>query len=139
MAGAAKSDQETISDINIVPLVDIILVVLIIFMVASPSSEKSKINVDLPEASSGESIATGTEPFNVTINEDGYVFVNGEMVSDSELRARAEMELKKNSQVEALVTADKNLEYGRIVKTIDAVKSSGINKISISTTSALED
>lgn len=138
MAGV-KSDQETISDINIVPLVDIILVVLIIFMVASPSSEKSKINVDLPEASSGESVSTGNEPFNVTINEEGYIFVNNEMVSENELKSRAEIELKKNSQVEALVTADKNLEYGKIVKTIDSIKSSGINKISISTTSSLEE
>lgn len=139
MAGGVKSDQDTISDINIVPLVDIILVVLIIFMVASPSSEKSKINVDLPEASSGEAVSTGSEPFNVTINEEGYIFVNNEMVSENELKSRAELELKKNSQVEALVTADKNLEYGKIVSTIDSIKSTGINKISISTTSSLED
>ncbi len=139
MAGAAKSDQEEISDINIVPLVDIILVVLIIFMVASPTSNKSKINVDLPEASSGEAITSGSEPFAVTINEDGYIFVNGETVSENELKSRAEIELKKNSQAEAILTADKNLNYGSIVKVIDAIKSSGINKISISTTNSIEE
>jgi len=139
MAGGVKSEQEEISDINIVPLVDIILVVLIIFMVASPTSEKSKINVDLPEASSGEAITSGAEPFSVTLNEDGYLFVNGDSVSESELKSRAEIELKKNSQTEAILTADKNLDYGQVVKTIDLIKTSGINKISISTTSSIEE
>lgn len=138
MAGI-KQDQEEISDINIVPLVDIILVVLIIFMVASPASEQSKINVNLPEASSGEATTSANEPFQVTVNEEGYLFVGGEAVSEQELKSRAEIEMKKNAQIEAILTADKNLDYGNVVKVIDLIKSSGIAKIAISTTSALED
>lgn len=138
MAGM-KNDQEEISDINIVPLVDIILVVLIIFMVASPANNQSKINVNLPEASSGEVSTQSNEPFAVTINEDGYLFINGEAVNENELKSRAEIELKKNSQIEAILTADKNLGYGEVVKVIDLIKIAGINKIAISTTSALED
>lgn len=138
MAGGVSQDQDTISDINIVPLVDIILVVLIIFMVASPASEQSKIKVNLPEASAGEA-SSGNEPFQVTVNEEGYLFVSGEAVSETELKARAEIELKKNSQLEAILTADKHLEYGQVVKVIDLIKSSGVQKIAISTTSGLED
>ncbi len=138
MAGV-KNDQEAISEINIVPLVDIILVVLIIFMVTSPASEQSKIPVNLPEASSGDPSLSNSEPFNVTLNEEGYLFVNGEAVSENELKSRAEIELKKNSAAEALLVADKNLDYGEVVKTIDLIKSTGLNKISISTTTTLED
>jgi biopolymer transport protein ExbD len=137
MAGV-KQDQEEISDINIVPLVDIILVVLIIFMVASPASEQSKIKVDIPEASSGET-SSGSEPFQVTVNEEGYLFVGGEAVSETELKTRGELEIKKNSQIEAILTADKNLGYGQVVKVIDLIKSTGMQKIAISTTSGLED
>lgn len=137
MAGVSN-DQDEISDINIVPLVDIILVVLIIFMVASPASEQSKIKVNLPEASSAEA-SSGSEPFQVTINEEGYLFVGGEAVSETELKTRGEMEVKKNSQAEAILTADKHLDYGQVVKVIDLIKSSGMQKIAISTTSGLED
>ncbi|MCM2349788.1 MAG: biopolymer transporter ExbD [Bacteriovoracaceae bacterium] len=135
---AVNQEQDEISDINIVPLVDIILVVLIIFMVASPASEQSKIKVDIPQASSGE-VSQGSEPFQVTVNEEGYLFVGGEPVSEAELRTRGDLEFKKNSQVEALLTADKGLDYGSVVKVIDLIKSSGIQKIAISTTSGLEE
>ncbi|MFP5387187.1 MAG: ExbD/TolR family protein [Bacteriovoracia bacterium] len=135
---AVKQEQEEISDINIVPLVDIILVVLIIFMVASPASQQSKIKVDIPQASSGDATGGG-EPFQVTVNEEGYLFVSGEPVSENELKARGELEIKKNSQVEAILTADKNLDYGSVVKVIDLIKTTGIQKIAISTTSGLEE
>lgn len=137
MAGM-KQDQDEISEINIVPLVDIILVVLIIFMVAAPAAQQSKINVNLPEAASSEAITSASEPFSVTVNEEGYLFVGGEAVSENELKSRAEIELKKNSQIEAILTADKNLDYGQVVRVIDLIKSSGINKIAISTTTELE-
>lgn len=135
---ANHSDQDTISDINIVPLVDIILVVLIIFMVASPASDQSRIKVDIPQASSGEASSDNT-PFQVTVNEEGYYFVSGELVSESELKTRAELEAKKNSGIEAILTADKNLGYGQVVMVIDLIKSAGIQKIAISTTTGLEE
>lgn len=133
-----NQDQEAISDINIVPLVDIILVVLIIFMVASPAAEQSRIKVDIPQASSGDASASN-EPFQVTVNDEGYLFVAGEPVSETELKSRGEIEVKKNSQIEAILTADKSLGYGEVVRVIDLIKSSGVKKIAISTTSALED
>lgn len=135
---SVNQDQEEISDINIVPLVDIILVVLIIFMVASPASQQSKIKVDIPQASSGDP-SQGSEPFQVTVNDEGYLFVSGEPVSETELKSRGDIELKKNSQVEAILTADKNLDYGSVVKVIDLIKTTGIQKIAISTTSGLEE
>jgi len=138
MAANVGGDQDEISDINIVPLVDIILVVLIIFMVASPAAEQAKIKVDIPQASSGDASAS-SEPFAVTVNDEGYIFVGTDAVSDSDLKGRAELEFKKNSQVEAIVTADRNLGYGSVVKVIDIIKSGGIQKIAISTTSGLEE
>jgi biopolymer transport protein ExbD len=60
-------------------------------------------------------------------------------VSETDLKARAEVEVKKNSGVEAILTADKNLGYGHVVKVIDMIKGAGIQKIAISTTSGLEE
>lgn len=135
---SSQQDQDTISDINIVPLVDIILVVLIIFMVASPASQQSKIKVDIPQASSGDA-SDSSGPFQVTVNEEGYLFLGGEAISENDLKTRGELEIKKNGQVEAILTADKNLDYGSVVKVIDLIKTSGIQKIAISTTSGLEE
>src|SRR5688572_3910807 len=111
---ASVQEQDEISDINIVPLVDIILVVLIIFMVASPASQESKIKVDIPQASSGDA-SSGSEPFQVTVNDQGYLYLAGEVISEAELKSRGELEMKKNSQTEAVLTADKNLDYGSVV------------------------
>ena len=138
MATQMSEDQDEISDINIVPLVDIILVVLIIFMVASPIVSRPKMNVDLPSASSNSS-ENESMPFEVMISDDGSLYVAGELVSEQGLRSLAEAEFKKNSQVEAIVTADKDLPYGQVVKVMDAVKSAGIEKLSISISQSLED
>jgi len=137
MAGPSNNSDEAISDINIVPLVDIILVVLIIFMVASPISQQKKVNVDLPTSGYSDSNSE-TQPFQVTVNESGHIFMQGEMISENDLRNRAIEESKKNQSVEAILTADKNLSYGQVVKYMDMIKSGGINRLSISTNQTLE-
>jgi biopolymer transport protein TolR len=137
MAASNNNSDETISEINIVPLVDIILVVLIIFMVASPITKQKKVNVDLPTSGYSDS-NNDSKPFQVTVNESGHIFLHGEMISENDLKNRSIEEAKKNQGIEAILTADKNLSYGMVVKYMDIMKSSGINKLSISTNQAVE-
>ncbi len=138
MAAKTGGDQDEISDINIVPLVDIILVVLIIFMVTAPASNSAKLDVDLPSAASGES-QEGGEPFQVVLTAEGQMLVGGELVSEHGLRTMAEEEAKKNANAAAVITADKELPYGSVVRVMDTVKAAGISKLSVSTTNALEE
>ncbi len=138
MAGKAQ-DQEEISDINIVPLVDIILVVLIIFMITSPIQQQGSLKVDLPQASTDESSDSSKRPFNLTVTEDGELLVAGEVLSESELKLRVEQESKINPDIEAMIAADQILGYGQVIRVIDLVKASGISKVTLTTSSEMEE
>lgn len=132
MAGNIQNSDESISEINIVPLVDIILVVLIIFMVTVPAVVSNKIDLNLPEAATGE--PQEAKSFNVIISIDGRVLINNQEVSEAELQNLASEEINKNADVQAVVTADEGIDYGLVVKTLDVIKSVGIKNLAITTT-----
>ncbi|RYZ77341.1 MAG: biopolymer transporter ExbD, partial [Proteobacteria bacterium] len=87
MAMKSDLDNEAIAEINVVPLVDIILVVLIIFMVTAPMFIKPTINVNLPKAASGDQ--TAASKLNIALTADGRVNLNGTFVDDQAVQARA--------------------------------------------------
>ncbi|UOE99978.1 ExbD/TolR family protein [Bdellovibrio reynosensis] len=123
-------DNESIADINVVPLVDIILVVLIIFMVTAPMFMKPTINVNLPKAASGEQ--TAPSKLNIALTADGKINLNGTFVNEEEVRAKAIEEVAKNAEVQAIISADKDVPHGKVVGVLDVVKGSGVKKFAIS-------
>lgn len=128
---AFKADQDEImSEINVVPLVDVILVVLIIFMVTAPMIMKPSINVNLPKAASGE--ATTPSKLNITIGNDGKLNLDGEAVEDAQVQAKALEEVAKNPDIQAIIAADKDVPHGRVVSVLDIVKGAGVKKFAIS-------
>lgn len=130
MAFKADSSDDVMAEINVVPLVDVILVVLIIFMVTAPMIMKPSINVNLPKAASGE--ATTPSKLNITIGSDGKLNLDGKMVEDAEVQAAAIAEVKKNPEIQAIISADKDVPHGRVVSVLDVVKGAGVKKFAIS-------
>ncbi len=130
MGMKADHGDDLQSEINVVPLVDIILVVLIIFMVTAPMIMKPSINVNLPKAASGE--ATVPSKLNITIGTDGKLSLDGKIVDDSEVQAVATAEFQKNPEVQAIISADKDVPHGRVVSVLDIVKGAGVKKFAIS-------
>jgi biopolymer transport protein ExbD len=130
MAGRLSDSDEALSEINVVPLVDIILVVLIIFMVTAPMIMKPSINVNLPKAHSGDK--TETKQFNITITSDSKILLNGQSTDLTSIKLAAEAEQKKNPEVQAVIQADKNVSHGQVVSVMDAIKQGGIKKFAIS-------
>lgn len=130
MAFKADSTDDVMAEINVVPLVDVILVVLIIFMVTAPMIMKPSINVNLPKAASGE--ATTPSKLNITISSDGKLNLDGKMVEDTEVQAVAMAEVKKNPEIQAIISADKDVPHGRVVSVLDVVKGAGVKKFAIS-------
>lgn len=131
MAGKMNADlDDSISDINVVPLVDIILVVLIIFMVTAPMIMKPTINVNLPKAASGEN--TAPSQLAITLAQDGRTLLNGNPATEESISTKAKEELQKNPDVQAIISADKDVPHGRVVTIIDVVKSAGVKKFAIS-------
>lgn len=130
MAFKADQHDEMMSEINVVPLVDVILVVLIIFMVTAPMIMKPSINVNLPKAASGE--ATTPSKLNITIGNDGKLNLDGEAVEDAQVQAKALEEVSKNPDIQAIIAADKDVPHGRVVSVLDIVKGAGVKKFAIS-------
>src|SRR3989338_2657815 len=130
MAFKPDSGDEVIAEINIVPMVDVILVVLIIFMVTAPMIMKRSININLPKAASGE--ATVPSKLNIPLSPDGKINLDGKTVEDSEVSAVATEEVKKNPDIQAIISADKDVPHGRVVSVLDIVKGAGVKKFAIS-------
>ncbi len=130
MAFKSDSGDDIIAEINIVPMVDVILVVLIIFMVTAPMIMKPSININLPKAASGE--ATVPSKLNITLTLDGKINLDGKIVDDTEVQNMALQEVKKNPEIQAIIAADKDVPHGRVISVLDIVKSAGVKKFAIS-------
>ena len=123
-------DNDVMADMNVVPLVDIILVVLIIFMVTAPMFMKPTINVNLPKAASGDQ--TAPSKLNLALTADGRINLNGTFVDEGVVRSTALEELAKNSEVQAIISADKDVPHGKVIALLDIVKGAGVKKFAIS-------
>jgi biopolymer transport protein ExbD len=123
-------DDQPISEINVTPFVDIILVVLIIFMVTTPIIMNPSVQINLPKAASGDE--TVPSLLNVSINKDGECYLNGKKSSIEELSAETKSQVGKNPELQAIISADSDVTHGRVIEVIDAVKSAGVTKFAIS-------
>lgn len=131
MASKISGDNdEPIADINIVPFVDIILVVLIIFMVTTPFIMKPSISVNLPKAGSGDE--TTPSELSVTITADGKLALNGKPTDEASITGYAQQLASKRPDVQAIVSADQSVPHGRVVAIIDAIKGGGVKRFAIS-------
>jgi biopolymer transport protein ExbD len=130
MAKKSSDLDEAIADINVVPLVDIILVVLIIFMVTAPMIMKPSINVNLPKAASGEE--TVPSSLSISIAATGNMMLNGQATDETNIQTKAQQEVGKNPDIQAVISADKDVPHGTVVRIIDIVKTAGVKKFAIS-------
>lgn len=131
MAGGGGNQNETINEINVVPLVDIILVVLIIFMVAAPLVMQPKIDITLPKSSSTD-IDKSKKPMKITVGKEGELFVDGNAVNLDQLRAESAKRSSQNPDTNAILVADKAVTLEMVTEIIDAVKSNGLKKVAFS-------
>ena len=121
--------HETVAEINVVPLVDIVLVILIIFMVSAPIFIKPSININLPQAVSGQENRPSN--LNITISSDGKLDYNGEIVSKVQLEERAARDVSKNPEVHAVIAADKTVPHGTVIEILDSLQIKGVKKFAI--------
>lgn len=131
MAGGGGNQNEILTEINVVPLVDIILVVLIIFMVAAPLVMAPKIDISLPKSSSTD-IDKSKNPMKITVGKEGELFVDGNAVNLDQLRVEAAKRASQDPNTNAILAADKNVTLEMVTEIIDAVKSNGLKKVAFS-------
>jgi biopolymer transport protein TolR len=131
MDTSSQRDAATISQINVTPLVDVMLVLLVIFMVTAPIIQQG-VQVNLPQAKAG-AIPGTEELLVVTIAKNGKVYLNDNPMSGSELgdKLRAIRKLQADKQV--YLRADQDVPYGLVMKTIAEIKQAGIERLGMVT------
>ena len=134
MAGAASKFEDDdvgrmITEINVTPLVDITLVLLIIFMVTTTYIVNPSIKVDLPKAVTGSDQTRTT--LALTLTKDGQLYLNGELADEAKVAQQIATELPKNPDLQAIIAADKIVPHGSVVHIIDLVKRAGVRKFAI--------
>lgn len=118
------SENESISEINITPFVDVVLVLLVIFMVTAPMMVKETMNIKLPKGKSTEKSESKT--FSVAISKTGQILINGDLVDMTLLYDKALEVKNKFPNVQVLISADNESVHGDVIKVLDQVKLAGI-------------
>ena len=129
MAAQSQNDDDMITGINITPLVDIVLVLLIIFMVTATLIVSPSIKVDLPKAASGDT--TPPSSLSLVLDKNGTLYLNGQKTTEDALRAFIRKSLAEKKQLQAIISADKVVPHGTVIHLIDIVKTEGVTKFAI--------
>ena len=124
-----KSQKEPISEINVTPFVDVMLVLLIIFMVTAPLLTVG-VQVDLPE-SSADSLPEEQEPLTVTINSNGEIFIQESKVDFDGVVKKILAVSKNRTDTRIYVRGDKTINYGRVLEVMGMLSGSGFTKVAL--------
>ena len=137
MAGGIRGgdDDEIMSSINVTPLVDVVLVLLIVLMVTSSYLVSKSINVELPKAATGE---TATPTMSISIDQDGKLYLDGSPILEDALQQRIRASYQKDKDVKAVISADGRVMHQRVVTVIDTLRRENVTKFAINT-SPIED
>ena len=131
----AGNHSELMSDINVTPFVDVMLVLLIIFMVTAPMMIEG-LNVDLPEATA-KPLDSEKEHLVITIDKNNLVYINDFKVAVDFLGEKLNKMLQGRSDREVYLKADKNIPYGIVVQVMAETKKSGIDQLGMITEPAV--
>lgn len=125
--------RSNMSQINVTPFVDVMLVLLIIFMVTAPMLDQG-VSVDLPEVEEAPSLPSKAEPLVVTVEKNGHLLIGKTRIKKlSKLGPVIQQALKGKENREVFLEADKAVPYGRVVQVMAAVKKAGIERLGMVT------
>jgi biopolymer transport protein ExbD len=126
MAHASTHDDDEIHGINVTPLVDIMLVLLIIFMITTSLDRPSSLGVDLPRATTASE--TPVSSLSIVIAKDGGLRLDGKPATLAQIEAQAQ---RGTADAQAVVSADRGVPYERVVGVVDAVRRGGVHKLAL--------
>ena len=125
--------RSNMSEINVTPFVDVMLVLLIIFMVTAPMLDQG-VEVDLPEVAEAPGLPVQQEPLVITLQKNGQVLIGKAKINQlSKLGPVIQQALKGKPDREVFLEADEKVPYGRVVKVMAAVKKAGVEKLGMVT------
>ena len=129
--GSRRARYQPMSAINVTPMVDVMLVLLVIFMVAAPLLTVG-VPVDLPQ-SKAPAITEQKEPLVITVNAEGKLFLQNSEIGDDDLVPRLQAITKNNPEADIYVRGDRAINYGRVMEVMGMVAAAGFTKVSLIT------
>jgi biopolymer transport protein ExbD len=138
MASSDSDDEDgIISGINVTPLVDVTLVLLIVFMVTAKIIVSQGMPMDLPKAASGEEVQN---VFSVELTLDGKTRIDSQAVDgDDSVLEMAKQARAKNKDIRAVIRADKKVEHGRVIRVMDLLKQAGVARLAFAVSPTQRD
>ena len=129
-AAGGGDDEELITAINVTPLVDIVLVLLIILMVTASYIVSKSIPMELPNAQSGEE---GSQPrtLTVSIDSEGQIYIDAEERTWEQLTAEARRFAEQEAEPRAVIAADRAVSHGQFIRIVDTLRQAGITRYAI--------
>jgi biopolymer transport protein ExbD len=127
--GRTRVRAGLIAGINITPLTDVVLVLLVIFMIATPLLIRSEIKVNLPRTAAADAAAQKT--IVVTIDSAGNVYVDGGRVALAQLAPTLSAALGKRPNAPVIIMGDRDVRYDLVVRVLEIARTSGVNKLSL--------
>ena len=124
-----RARYRPLAEINVTPLVDVMLVLLIIFMVTAPLMT-SGVPVDLPKANA-QPINNDSEPLTVSLNAEGKIFLQDQEVSAEDLVPKLQAIAKNNPERRIFVRGDKDIAYGKIMQVMGTIAQGGFTKVAL--------
>ena len=131
MAFGSGESGQSISDINVTPLVDVMLVLLVIFMVTAPILQQG-VAVNLPQAS-GDALPADEQQLVVSIDTQGRVFLNDQQYTSERLAAELAQLAALDPKRRLYVRADAGVPYGQVIETLAAVRQAGLSRVGLIT------
>ncbi|MDD4615707.1 MAG: protein TolR [Alphaproteobacteria bacterium] len=127
--GRGRRAARSVSDINVTPLVDVMLVLLIVFMITAPMMTTA-VPIDLPRTQ-GRTVNQDKEPLVVSVSAEGRVYVQSKAVRFDEMIPKLKAITGANPDARIFVRGDKALEYGKIMEVMGAISAAGFSKVAL--------
>ena len=128
MAASTNESDDMISGINVTPLVDVVLVLLVILMITANYVVSKSIPMDLPKGATGEATAT---TLSVSIDKDGAMYLDAEPVTEPQLSEKVRAAYAADHETRAVIAADGRVPHERVVKAIDLLRRENVTKFAI--------
>jgi biopolymer transport protein ExbD len=128
VAGIANGDDELITGINVTPLVDVVLVLLVILMVTAGYVVARGLPLELPRAATGE---TAPRTLTISITREGHTYLDGAAIGRAEFAARVRAVARADPEVRAAIAADGRAAHADVVKVIDLLRRASITRFSL--------
>ena len=126
--------QKLVSEINITPFTDVILVLLVIFMITTPLISQTRLKINLPDAKSGVSPDSQQSQADIVITREGPIYLENKLVTKAELKEEIASLHRENAGLNVVVHSDKSVRFQKIVDVLDILSGLGITRLNIATT-----